>query len=395
MSSLIVVLPAPGSSASADYVYALTPDGQSLADHGAAPASLLPDATELVAMVPARMLSWHRPTLPKAPANRLGEVLQGTLEENLLDDPETLHLALEPGARSALGSGDPIWVAACDKTWLREVLEGLESAGMRVTRIVPEVVPGLDQWWVHGTPQDAWCAQSDALGVAVLPLTAVQSASVPPVFAEPAVAALAEQTFGTKVTIRQMAQQLVLAAQTDWNLAQFDLATAGRKGASQRLMHGWQLFALAPQWRALRWGLGVLFVVQLVAINGLAWSETSALNAKRAEVRKIYLDTFPQAQVVLDPAAQMTRDVSALQQAVGQVTYRDLEVMLSYAAAVLPGERRPNALEFKPGEVKLKGISITPDELRSMDTRLREAGYQMSSQADGLVISFNPTKGRL
>lgn len=395
MSSLIVVLPAPGSSASADYVYALTPDGQSLADHGAAPANLLPDATELVAVVPARMLSWHRPILPKAPANRLSEVLQGTLEENLLDDPETLHLALEPGARSALGSGDPIWVAACDKAWLREVLEGLETVGLRVTRIVPEVVPGLDQWWVHGTPQEAWCVQSDALGVAVLPLAAVPLATVPPVFAEPAVAALAEQTFGTKVTIRQMAQQLVLAAQTDWNLAQFDLATAGRKGASQRLMHGWQLFALAPQWRALRWGLGVLFVVQLVAINGLAWSETSALNAKRAEVRRIYLDTFPQAQVVLDPAAQMTRDVSALQQAVGQVTYRDLEVMLSYAAAVLPSERRPNALEFKPGEVKLKGISITPDELRSMDTRLREAGYQMSSQADGLVISFNPTKARL
>lgn len=395
MSSLIVVLPAPGSPASADYVYALTPDGQSLADHGTAPANLLPDATELVAVVPARMVSWHRPTVPKAPANRLSEVLQGTLEENLLDDPETLHLALEPGARSALGSGEPIWVAACDKEWLREVLQGLEAVDLRVTRIVPEVVPGLDQWWVHGTPQSAWCAQSDALGVAVLPLAAVQSATVPPVFAEPAVAALAEQTFGVKVTIRQMAQQLVLAAQTDWNLAQFDLATAGRKGTSQRLLHGWQLFVLAPQWRALRWGLVALFVVQLFAINGLAWNEKSALNAKRAEVRKIYLDTFPQAQVVLDPAAQMTRDVSALQQAVGQVTYRDLEVMLSYAAAVLPGERKPTALEFKPGEVKLKGISITPDELKSMDTRLGEAGYHMSSQADGLVISFNPTKARL
>lgn len=395
MSSLIVVLPAPGSRVSADYVYALTPDGQSLADHGVAPANLLPDATELVAVVPAKMVSWHRPIIPKAPANRLSEVLQGALEENLLDDPETLHLALAPGARSALGSGEPIWVAACDKDWLREVLEGLEAVGLRVTRIVPEVVPELDQWWVHGTPQSAWCAQSDAQGVAVLPLAAVPSATVPGVFAEPAVAALAEQTLGVKVTIRQMPQQLVLAAQTDWNLAQFDLVTAGRKGTSQRLLHGWQLFALAPQWRALRWGLGALFVVQLVAVNGLAWNEKSALNAKRAEVRKIYLDTFPQAQVVLDPAAQMTRDVSALQQAVGQVTYRDMEVMLSYAAAVLPAGRTPSAVEFKPGEVRLKGISITPDELKGMDSRLREAGYQMTSQADGLVLTFNPTKARL
>lgn len=395
MSSLIVVLPAPGSRTSADYTYALTHDGQSLADHGTVPVDLLPDATELVAVVPARLVSWHRPVIPKAPANRLSEVLQGALEENLLDDPETLHLALAPGARSALGSGEPVWVAACDKDWLREVLEGLETAGLRVTRIVPELAPELDEWWVSGSPQSAWCAQSDALGVAVLPLVAAQAVGAPAVFAEPAVAALAEQTLGVKVTIRQMAQQLVLAAQTDWNLAQFDLATAGRKGASQRLLHGWQLLALAPQWRALRWGLGVLFVVQLVAANGLAWSERSALKAKRAEIRKIYLDTFPQAQVVLDPAAQMTRDVSALQQAVGQVTYRDMEVMLTYAAAVLPAGRMPTALDFKPGEVKLKGLTITPDELQSMDARLREAGYQLSSQADGLVLTFNPTKARL
>ncbi len=395
MSSLIVVLSAPGSRTSADHSYALTHDGQSLADHGTVATSQLPAATEVVAVVPAQCLSWHHPVIPKVPANRLNEVLQGTLEEHLLDDPDTLHLALAPDAKAALGSGAPVWVAACDKAWLRTELEALEAAGLRVSRIVPELVPGLNQAWVYGTSQSAWCALSDAQGVAVLPLAAASAPGGWTVCAEPAVAALAEQTLGAKVAIRQAAQQWVTAAQTDWNLAQFELASAGRKGASQRWLHGWQVFALAPQWRALRWGLAGLVAVHLVAVNGLAWSERTALNEKRAELKKIYQNSFPQARAVLDPVAQMTRDVSALQQSVGQLTYRDLEVMLTYTAAVLPTAKTPSAVEFRPGELKVRGIEVAPGELPAMDARLREAGYQITGQADGLVVSFNPTKGRL
>ncbi|MES2422834.1 MAG: type II secretion system protein GspL [Pseudomonadota bacterium] len=394
MSSLIVALNPPSSRAGVDFSYALTVDGQTLANHGTVSPDLLPQSTELVAVVPARMLSWHKPVLPKAPGNRLAEVLQGVLEEQLLDDPQALHFALQPGARAAQGSGAPIWVAACDKAWLRAALQALEAAGRRISRVVPEMVPDSGQWWIYGTPQAAWCAQSDSTGVSVLPLDAVQGQpAAGAVFCEPAVAALAEKQFNTKVALRQAAQQLVVAAQSDWNLAQFDLASAGRKNAGERALHGWQIFLQAPQFRALRWGLATLLLVQFVAINAWAWKESSSLSAKRAQIRQLFVDTFPQTQPIIDPMAQMARDVAALQQAVGQVTYRDLEVMFSYVAAVLPADKAPSGFEFKPGEVKLKGVTLSAQELSSMESRLKEVGYFAFTQADGLVVTFNPTRG--
>ena len=61
--------------------------------------------------MPAAALSWHQVTLPQGSmsgAVRLRSVLNGLLEDRLLDDPESLHFALEPGARvggAGLGRG--------------------------------------------------------------------------------------------------------------------------------------------------------------------------------------------------------------------------------------------------------------------------------------------------
>ena len=46
---------------------------------------------------------------------RVRAVLDGLLEEKLLDDPAQLHLALDDTAEA----GQPSWVAACDKAWLQ------------------------------------------------------------------------------------------------------------------------------------------------------------------------------------------------------------------------------------------------------------------------------------
>ena len=392
MSSLIVALNPPSSRAGVDVTYATTLDGQAVASHGTVAANLLPPSTELVAVVPARMLSWHHPVIPKAPGNRLAEVLQGALEEQLLDDPASLHFALQPGARALQGSGQPVWVAACDKAWLRGALQALEASGRRVTRVVPEMAPGSGECWVSGTPQSAWCVMPDAHGLAVLPLEASPKPTVP-VFAEPAVAALAEKVLGVKVNLRQNVQQLVAAARTDWNLAQFDLVSVGRKVGADRLLHGWEVFARAPQWRAVRWGLGAALAIQFVAINGWAWKENAALSAKRAQLKQTFSDTFPQVKPIVDPVAQMAREVAALQQAVGQATARDLEVMLSQLATALPDGRTPAALEFSTGELKLKGLTLSGAELNTVEARLKEAGYFAFTQDNGLTVRFNAGKG--
>lgn len=394
MSSLIVALNPPSSRAGGDYAYALTSDGQNASTHGTVSPNLLPQATETVAVVPVRMLSWHRPVVPKAPNNRLGEVLQGVLEEQLLDDPATLHFALQPGAKSMLGSGQPIWVATCDKAWLRSALQNLETAGRRVSRVVPEMVPDAGQWWIFGTPQAAWCAQSDDHGVTVLPLDAVNGRLTGTVAAEPAVSALAEKQVGAKVAIRQVSQQLVAAAQSEWNLAQFDMASAGRKGAGEKALLGWQQFALGPAWRPVRWGFIAAILIQFVAINAWAWKEKSLMASKRTQIRQLYAEAFPEQKQIIDPMAQMTRDTAALQQAVGQVTPRDFEVMLSQVSNALPDGKSPAGVEFKSGELKVKGLTLSSQESNTVSSKLKEAGYAAFSQADGLTVTVAPTRDR-
>ena len=226
MSSLIVYLPLESAGPTTLYSYVLAPDKRAPASAvSAAPVALLPQPAqsggEVVAVVPIAALSWHRVTLPPGTggtSTRLRAVLDGLLEERLLDDPEALHFAIEPQART----GATVWVAACDKTWLRGAIGALEAAKRPVSRIVPEFVPDLSpapQLSLHavGTPEDAslvMTGQSTHSGVTVLPLSRAGATLALPadadtspaeVVAEPAVAELAEQLLQRPVRLEQPA----------------------------------------------------------------------------------------------------------------------------------------------------------------------------------------------
>ena len=88
-------------------------------------------------MVGETDVSWHRITLPKAPASRLRAALVGVLEDALLDDAESVHLAVAPLAVA----GQPTWVAAVDRAWLQDELAALQKAGVFVDRVVPMAWP--------------------------------------------------------------------------------------------------------------------------------------------------------------------------------------------------------------------------------------------------------------
>ena len=128
MSSLYLLLPTQPATAQTEFEYVLTPDGRAAGRHASAQAALLPlpagAGSELVAIAPASALSWHQVELPKgtnARSPRLRAVLEGLLEDKLLDEPEALHFALAPNAPAT----GPVWVAVCDRAWLRAGLQVL------------------------------------------------------------------------------------------------------------------------------------------------------------------------------------------------------------------------------------------------------------------------------
>ncbi len=395
MSSLFVSLPAEPAAAGAEFAYLVSPDGRAAGAHGAAPLALLPRAegagAEVVAIVPASSLSWHRVELPKgvSPGSpRLRAVLEGLLEDQLLDEPDTVHFAVEPQPRA----GAPVWVAVCQRAWLRAALNALEAAGRPVNRIVPDIAPASPATLhVIGEADDASLVASSADGVLALPLAPGALALVSGMpdealcFAEPAVAAEAETMLQRPVVLQPASQRWLLAAQSRWDLAQFEFASSGRARQVKRFNAAWSELLRAPQWRPARWAAVALVAVNLLGLNAWAWKERSALADKREAVRGTLTRAFPSVRVVVDAPTQMEREVAALRQAAGVTSSRDLEALLGALATAAP-TRSVSALEYTAGELRARGLGWSANDLQSAQGPLRSQGIAATLQNDTVLL---------
>ncbi|HUR88477.1 MAG TPA: type II secretion system protein GspL [Ramlibacter sp.] len=395
MSALVIVLPPHPVSPATEFAHVVTNDGVTAARNGAAQAQLLPAAvragSEVVAVVPATMLSWHRVELPKgttARSPRLRAVLEGLLEDRLLDEPETLHFALQPHARAET----PAWVATCNREWLRGAVQMLEEAGRPVSRIVPEFAPRDEAaLYALGDPDDAMLVAVTSEGVTALPLTPAAVALLPSLpedtacIAEPAVAALAEQVLQHRPVLQQSAERWLRAAQSEWDLAQFDLSSSGQ--AMKRMGAMWGDVVSSPQWRPARWGAIALVVINLAGLNAWAWRERSVLDTKREAMRRALTETFPGVKVVVDAPVQMERELAALQQATGVASGRDLEAMLAALALALPPQRVASGFDFSNGELRMRGLALNPDETRMVAGAMRAYGYNATVSGETFVVT--------
>ena len=414
MTTLIITLPLAGSEAAAQYDYTLSADGLTASSHASVPVALLPAThDEVVALVPAPALSWHRVKLPagsvprtlsgERASARLRTILESVLEDQLLDDPAHLHLALQPQA-----SDDALmWVAVCDRAWLKAGLAALAQGGVAVNRIVPEFTPQglIDTVVVTGDPdhprvaglQRKPAAVDASGGLMEGPLNAqallwlgeseaqADAQLLPRVVAEPAVAALAESWFKRPVTLQQRAERVLLAAQSPWDLAQFDLAHAKRDRRWASVRQAVDSVLHAPQWRPARFVLVLGVLANLVGLNAWALREQATLNAKRQAVNAVFLETFPKVPVVVDAPLQMAREVAALQRATGAAAGTDFESMLASFSAAAPEEYAVTTIEFVAGELRMRGPDMA--DAPAAVARLQAAGLRATRQGDQWLVS--------
>jgi general secretion pathway protein L len=404
MTTLIVTLANELADASTPLDYVLSVDASVASAQSSAPPALLPAADEVVAIVPARRLSWHQVTLPKgvlprgrlqgSGTVRLRAVLEGLLEDRLLDDCALLHFALAPGARADA----PVWVAVCERVWLQAALQALEVAARPVSRIVPEFAPDslLDTLYVMGTPEQAQLVLTARGGVTVWPLSGATVALLDwpadqAVVAEPPVLALAEQLLHRTVTLQPGAQRSLQAAQSDWDLSQFELVNSGQARFWKRGRGAWQQFWHAPAWHAARLSLVALLAVNLLGLNAWAWKERTLVKGQRQALQAVLTDTFPKVRVVVDAPLQMAREVAALQQASGDVTGRDLETLMGVFSAVAPTGVAATAIEFRAGELRMSGLSISPEDMEQVRFKLKAQGYTAHQEGDQVVVKLGVT----
>ncbi|MBL8329604.1 MAG: general secretion pathway protein GspL [Rubrivivax sp.] len=378
-----------------EWYWIRTENGTSVQAQGHAAPALLPATQAVVAVLSEPDVSWHSVTLPRAPAAKMRAALLGMLEEQLLSDPEQLHVALEPGAEA----GQRAWVAVIDRPWLGQCLLAFERQGLLIDRVVPSLWPG-DVTHGHffdaaqpGASAEPAIALADEHGIACLPLAGSLARALLPAAAAqstrwsapPSVAAAAERWLGAPVQLQTQAEQLLVAARSTWNLRQFDLAP--RRRGTLAVRDAWRRF-MRPTWKPVRAGILALLALQVVALNVWAWTHRQAIEDKRAAQTALFAQTHPQVRVVRDAALQMERETDLLRVAAGRPGPGDLETLLAAAAAAWPDQQGPmQNLRFQTGQLSLAASGWSPQDIRQFTDRLRPAGWQVNAQAGRVLIT--------
>ena len=403
MAILIITLPAQALKSATQLDYVISRDGTALDTQSSAPWSLLPasaraaQATQVVLVLPVERVSWHQVQLPPGAARsaRLRAVLEGLVEDQLLDDVADLHLALQ----QPLPAQGPAWLAACDKAWLLDCVREVEQAGFDISALVPELAPpalgagaaASVQLYALDSPQGPQWVHSSAAGLTRWPLQAAALAAIKPaedvpVWAEPAVAAQAEALLGRPLFLQTSAQRALLASQGAWDLAQFGIV-ASRGGRSfRRMAQGLQQFSSAARWRPVRWGLWALLLVQVLGLNLYAYQQQAAVSQERRAMQAAFTSTFPKVQAVVDAPVQMQREVDQLRQRSGQLAQDDAEVMLSALMQTANFPAAPAAIHYQDGELKIEGLQLPASALSELTRAMQARGYQL--QAQGTTLSM-------
>jgi general secretion pathway protein L len=405
MSILVVLLPARERAAAAEaerdaapeYAYLLSTDGLGVSRQGRTTPALLPKADTVVAWLGPTDVSWHRVTLPRAPASKLRAALVGLLEEQLLDDEQAVHLAVAPQA----SAGGATWVAAVHKRWLAQHLEQLEKAGAFVERVVPALWPD-DPPTGHffaasdsadGSSAQTWLAYSDANGVRCARMAGTWVREQLSAWARqgtrwsasPAVAAQAERWLGVPVAVRADADHALQAVRSLWNLRQFDLAPRAR--GSRFLRDSWKRLR-SPAWRPARIGVLTLVLLHIVGINLWALHQRGEVERRKQAMVTLLKAAHPQVGTIVDAPVQMRRATDALRAAAGRVGDADLEAALAAATQAWPDGQAPvQSLRFEQGNLTLVVGSWSGDQIERFRARLRPAGWNVQSSEGRLVLS--------
>jgi general secretion pathway protein L len=382
-----------------EYDWVLSPDDLEVSSQGRTAAALLPKAATIVAVLADCDVSWHRIILPKAPAARLRAALVGLLEEALLDDTEQVHLALAPDAVA----GQPTWVAAIDRSWLRSELAALQRARVFVDRVVPMVWPDeppvghfdVAPGGAPGAPAAVTLTWAHTEGVATMRVAGGLARSLlpnppPPTTrwsAAPAAAATAEQWLGAPVNVMPLEQRLLQAARSLWNLRQFDLTprTRGARALGDSLRR-----FMSPAWRPVRIGAVAFAVMMLLGLNLWAFSQSRAIDDRRITLQALVRATFPRVSeldVQRDAAAVMQRETQGLRTVAGKPGDADLEPMLQAAASAWPQDRPVENLRYEPGKLSLAATGWNDAQIERFRNQLAPAGWRVDASEGRVVLT--------
>ena len=378
MSTLFIRYPAKASvdsGAAQTCPFALVGDGGHLERQGTSPlgnlGELIAASRKVVLMLAASDATLLRVKAPPLSASRLKAALPALVEEQVLGD--TADCVLAAGAADADGVRT---VAVVQRAWLEVLVKALLAQGAHSVSVLPMQLclpfqPGSVSAALSlgdaGYELILRRSQYDGMGLA-LPAEPVAALHTLRAMAgeEPVTLYLSQEQmkqFEPLIADAATAPQGISLAEDHWQhwvaasrSAGLDLAPAlGAAGASAR------------EWQRWRWPLRIAALAVLVNVVGLN-VEWMRLKREANDVRLAMMQTFkaayPKETVILDPAAQMRKNISLAKADDGQAApdgFIAMSANLAEALSVLPKRDVIASLDYRERALQVKVKPNTVD----------------------------------
>jgi len=362
----------------------------------AANAAALPAADEIWLALPAARVLLSSIKLSRRALKQLNGALGNALEDQLMLDPSTAHIALGKALPDDLHP-----LAVIDIAWLEQALALCRQHEIAVAGAIPETLLWLgedaeNQWNLRWNGHGGFVRTGACSGFTLDD----GDADTPPLALQLAIAEARQKNAmpsvinietGLEVNLEAWSRQLDCPVQAQTlradphppaiNLLQGAYASNRRGGGfgNSRLANIAQLFGTehAPKYRI---AAGLALAALLVHVLGTSadWARLSWENEKmRAEMRMVFQETFPETQAIVDPVLQMQRQLTELRRARGFAENGDVLHALAAIGGQVGGI---NGFSYENGRLTLEQPSTT--DIEALRSALAAQGYQVAASGE-------------
>lgn len=393
MATLQLYIPEQGLPAEGEVMirFAQRSKTGELLKSGEMPLSELPRGDRVEALLPASAVLCTEVKLPPVRGQRLRQMLPFAIEEKLLTDPETMHVAAGPRQLSGLTP-----VVAVEKRWLQGVVEHLQRAGLRPDSVLTEIaLPDLDPnaWTMVWNGHDGFVRTGPHLG---LPLDAGDEHGIPFGLVQAVAEAKVATATPERIILRPYGENPVpdleqwserlgvpVVRGQDWEWAP---RFANLDSALNLLQGDFTPFAnlreLVPRLKPI-WAMAALIlVVQVLATAVDWWSLNRQKRATISEMEKNFKQLFPDARVV-DPPLQLQRKVAELRRAAGQAEDNDFLPLLGKGVDLLataPGSKL-ESMRYEGGILKLDVLLPNDSAVEALRSATKQPAVRAKVEA--------------
>lgn len=367
-------------------LWALCDASGAVIQSGESALASLPKADDYIAIISATRLLCVNVQMPARSRRRWEAALPFVAEEYTLSAPEDNHVV--PGMAQKDGQRTLFIV---DKGWLKAIIAACDTAGIRLRRMLPEMLlPALplDTWVVVWDGNKGFVRTGVASGTALdqgdaqhVPLTLMlylnAALPAPPQHIHIRSVAHAGDIEPTLPRWEGLPAPLTSSAPWDWRQEPISTDTLNLLWGPLAPRVRWDSWL--PVLRPVALMLCIAILIETLGIH-VQWGMLShQKTAVIREMERTFRQTFGDTSVVVDPSLQMQRNIAVLRHNAGQPDESDFLPLLDQAAAALAAlpDDSITAMHYASGrlDIDLKFSSAT--EMSAMQQRVNGKGLSL------------------